>query len=166
MGSREVGGGFGRCDGHRVARAGAWGPDPVRVRVGLAGVRDDVPGARSSTANGDGCHRTARNSRACGWPFGSGRRRPGLVLVTELGPPLPTPDRFPFGPDLLVAPVHRLGRRSREVHLPSGARWTDTATGALHEGGQTLPVDAPLDRTPLFTREGARLPGFDAKGRS
>jgi alpha-D-xyloside xylohydrolase len=67
-------------------------------------------------------------------------------------------DQYLFGPDLLVAPVYRLGRRSREVLLPAGARWTDRATGVLHEGGQTLAVDAPLDRIPLFVREGAQLP--------
>ncbi|MEV8438048.1 hypothetical protein AB0425_11790 [Actinosynnema sp. NPDC051121] len=42
--------------------------------------------------------------------------------------------------------------------LPVGARWTDRATGVLHEGGRTLTVDAPLDRIPLFAREGAQLP--------
>jgi alpha-D-xyloside xylohydrolase len=71
-------------------------------------------------------------------------------------------DQFLFGPDLLVAPVYRLGQRSRDVYLPAGSRWVDSATGALHDGGQTLLVDAPLDRIPLFTREGARLPGFES----
>ncbi|MFD7659543.1 hypothetical protein ACFV4N_36670, partial [Actinosynnema sp. NPDC059797] len=110
MGSREVGGevggGFGRRDGHRVARATpATGPPP--------------PG-----------------------PLLAGHPRDGTARAVD--------GRLPFGPDLLVAPAHRPGRRSREAPLPSGARWTDTATGALHEGGQTLPVDAPPDRTPLF----------------
>lgn len=74
-------------------------------------------------------------------------------------------DQFLFGPDLLVAPVHRLGQRSREVYLPAGTRWTDAATGVLHEGGQTLLVDAPLDRIPLFVREGAHVPGLDVEER-
>ncbi|WTJ96713.1 hypothetical protein OG607_26490 [Streptomyces sp. NBC_01537] len=66
-------------------------------------------------------------------------------------------DQFLLGPDLLVAPVAEAGARSRTVHLPAGARWTDTATGELHEGGTTLDVPAPLERIPVFVREGAAV---------
>ncbi|MBY8851969.1 family 31 glucosidase, partial [Saccharothrix sp. MB29] len=65
-------------------------------------------------------------------------------------------DQFLFGPDLLVAPVYRHGERSREAHLPAGARWTDHATGEVHEGGRTVLADAPLHRIPLFVRDGAQ----------
>ncbi|MDQ2589212.1 glycoside hydrolase family 31 protein [Saccharothrix yanglingensis] len=65
-------------------------------------------------------------------------------------------DQFLFGPDLLVAPVYRHGERSREVRLPAGARWTDHATGEVHEGGRTVLADAPLHRIPLFVRDGAQ----------
>jgi len=63
-----------------------------------------------------------------------------------------------FGPDLLVAPVVWEGARSRDVYLPAGAVWTDAWTGATHAGGQTLTVDAPLERIPLYLRDGASLP--------
>jgi alpha-D-xyloside xylohydrolase len=67
-------------------------------------------------------------------------------------------DSFLCGPDLLVAPVVEAGARERAVHLPAGARWTDAWTGQAYEGGTTAVVAAPLDRIPLFLRDGARLP--------
>jgi alpha-D-xyloside xylohydrolase len=67
-------------------------------------------------------------------------------------------DAFLLGPDLLVAPVTEAGVREREVHLPAGARWTDVWSGEEHEGGQTVTVAAPIDRIPLFLRDGASLP--------
>jgi alpha-D-xyloside xylohydrolase len=63
-----------------------------------------------------------------------------------------------FGRDLLVAPVLEAGARVWDVYLPSGASWTDAWTGQRYEGGQTVTVDAPLERIPLFLRDGAELP--------
>ncbi|MFE4601065.1 hypothetical protein ACFRKE_09420, partial [Kitasatospora indigofera] len=50
------------------------------------------------------------------------------------------------------------GARERDVHLPAGADWTDAWTGERHRGGRTVRVDAPLERIPLFLRDGADLP--------
>ncbi|HEV2342762.1 MAG TPA: glycoside hydrolase family 31 protein [Actinocrinis sp.] len=63
-----------------------------------------------------------------------------------------------FGRDLLVAPVLELGARTWDVYLPAGASWTDAWTGDEYAGGQRVTVDAPLDRIPLFLRDGAELP--------
>jgi alpha-D-xyloside xylohydrolase len=63
-----------------------------------------------------------------------------------------------FGPDLLVAPVQHYLARERSVYLPTGARWTCAWTGDVHEGGQRITVPAPLERIPLFLRDGAELP--------
>ena len=43
------------------------------------------------------------------------------------------------------------------MYLPSGARWLDPATGRVTEGGTTLEADAPLERVPVFVREGADI---------
>jgi alpha-D-xyloside xylohydrolase len=67
-------------------------------------------------------------------------------------------DQFMFGPDLLVAPVLHEGARSREVYLPAGTTWTDAWMDEVLEGGQSITADAPLDRIPLYLREGKRLP--------
>ncbi len=63
-----------------------------------------------------------------------------------------------FGRDLLVAPVLEAGARTWDVYLPEGAAWTDAWTGEQYDGGRTVTVDAPLDRIPLFLRDGAELP--------
>jgi alpha-D-xyloside xylohydrolase len=67
-------------------------------------------------------------------------------------------DAFMFGPDLLVAPVLEAGARSRSVYLPAGATWHDAWTDKAFGGGQSIEVTAPLDRIPLFLRDGAQLP--------
>ena len=67
-------------------------------------------------------------------------------------------DEFLLGPDLLVAPVLEAGAASREVYLPAGARWTDAWTGEEFDGGQTISADAPIERIPLYLRDGASLP--------
>jgi len=65
-------------------------------------------------------------------------------------------DEYYLGPDLLVAPV--LGSvTGRAVYLPEGD-WVDYWTGRCFTGRQTIAVDAPLDRIPLFVRDGAILP--------
>jgi alpha-D-xyloside xylohydrolase len=67
-------------------------------------------------------------------------------------------DQFLFGPDLLIAPVVEFGGRSRSVYLPEGAAWSDGWTGEVLDGGATLEVDAPIERIPVFLRDGAELP--------
>lgn len=67
-------------------------------------------------------------------------------------------DAFMFGPDVLVAPVLHAGARSRAVYLPAGALWTDAWSGQTCQGGATVTVDAPLERMPLFLRDGAQVP--------
>ncbi|MER5478887.1 TIM-barrel domain-containing protein [Streptomyces sp. NPDC002734] len=67
-------------------------------------------------------------------------------------------DAYLLGRDLLVAPVLEAGATDRTVYLPEGARWTDAWTGAVYEGGGAVTVDAPLERIPLFLRDGAVLP--------
>ncbi|MFJ8946804.1 TIM-barrel domain-containing protein [Streptomyces sp. NPDC102395] len=67
-------------------------------------------------------------------------------------------DAYMFGAELLVAPVLEPGATTWTTYLPADAGWTDAWTGETYEGGQAVTVDAPLDRIPLFLRDGARLP--------
>jgi len=69
---------------------------------------------------------------------------------------------FMVGPNLLVAPVLVSGATTRTVYLPNGSRWLDYYTDTLYDGGQTITVSAPLDRLPLFVREGAIIPSGPA----
>ena len=50
------------------------------------------------------------------------------------------------------------GARRRGVYLPAGSGWTDAWTGQKISGGQTVAAEAPIERIPLFVREGAELP--------
>jgi alpha-D-xyloside xylohydrolase len=84
--------------------------------------------------------------------------RPLLLEFPEDPKAWSVDEAYLFGPDLLVAPVLEAGARSWNVYLPKGAAWRDAWTGEEHEGGQTVTVDAPLDRIPLFLRDAARLP--------
>jgi alpha-D-xyloside xylohydrolase len=61
-----------------------------------------------------------------------------------------------FGPDLLVVPVLSPVTQ-RALYLPQD-RWIDYWTGRAFAGSQTISVDAPLDRIPVFVRESAILP--------
>lgn len=87
----------------------------------------------------------------------------GMPLIRPM--PLAFPDdpraidqrfQYLFGPDLLVAPMYQSGTQ-RSVYLPRGT-WTDYFTGARINGPATLDVDAPLDRMPIFVRDGAIIP--------
>ena len=60
-------------------------------------------------------------------------------------------DQYMFGSRYLVAPVLYPGARSRSVYLPCG-QWKDVDTGVIYEGNQTIDVDAPIERMPVFER--------------
>jgi alpha-glucosidase (family GH31 glycosyl hydrolase) len=67
-------------------------------------------------------------------------------------------DQYLFGPDLLVAPVWKVGQRSRTVYLPRG-RWRSYwDPSKVLKGKSTITVDVPLDTIPVFVRAGADVP--------
>lgn len=62
-------------------------------------------------------------------------------------------EQFMFGPSLLVAPVLKAGHAA-EIWLPEGG-WYDFWTGARIDGGRALRLaNIPLDRLPVYVREG------------
>lgn len=66
-----------------------------------------------------------------------------------------------FGKDLLVAPVMEAGVMERAVYLPAGSKWTESATGRVYEGGETVSASAPIDIIPVFIREGADISVYE-----
>lgn len=79
-------------------------------------------------------------------------------------------DQYMFGDSLMVCPVTKpmyydVGSipiegvdKSREVYLPIGAGWYDFWTGNFYQGGQTIIADSPIDKIPLFVKEGSIIP--------
>lgn len=65
---------------------------------------------------------------------------------------------FMFGPFLLVANVVEPEADKRKVYLPQGCDWYDWDTHECYRGGQTIEVDAPLDKIPLFFKSGSIIP--------
>lgn len=67
-------------------------------------------------------------------------------------------DQLLFGPDVMAAPVVEMGARARKVYLPAGAKWTDAWSGEVVDGGRWTEADAPIDRIPVYLKDGAKLP--------
>jgi alpha-glucosidase (family GH31 glycosyl hydrolase) len=68
-------------------------------------------------------------------------------------------DQYLFGPDLLVAPVWKVGQRSREVYLPRGLWRSYFDRSRTFRGPRTVTLDVPLDAILVFERDGAQVPG-------
>jgi alpha-D-xyloside xylohydrolase len=64
--------------------------------------------------------------------------------------------QYMLGPALLVAPVVQPGGRVR-AYLPAGG-WYDVWSGERIEGGRVLDLQVPLDRIPVFGRDGESVP--------
>ena len=67
-------------------------------------------------------------------------------------------DEYLFGPDLLVAPVWKIGERTREVYFPAGTWRSYWDRAQQYQGPSTVTLDAPLDTIPVFVRGNAPVP--------
>ena len=70
-------------------------------------------------------------------------------------------DEYLWGNNVLVAPVMEQGARSRNVLFPAGnwVSWYDASK--IYPGRSVASVEAPLDRLPLFIRQGSFIPQYD-----
>jgi len=71
-------------------------------------------------------------------------------------------DQFMFGPDVLVAPVTTYGARERDVYLPEAASWLDAWTGNPVGATGWVTAAAPLERIPVYLREGGSFTNLRA----
>lgn len=78
-------------------------------------------------------------------------------------------DEYLLGDSILVCPVTEPmyyvkdskpveREKKRRVYLPAGTNWYDFWTDEFYEGGQWIDADAPIDRIPLYIREGSIIP--------
>ncbi len=71
-------------------------------------------------------------------------------------------DQFMVGEQVMVAPIVRPYTKHRIVYFPEG-RWIDYWTKERFEGGRRYIVEAPLDRLPIYVKEGAMIAHAKAK---
>lgn len=66
-------------------------------------------------------------------------------------------DQYMFGPSIMVAPVYEYNARKRDVYFPKGTNWFDFYSGKKYSGGEKNVIEAPLERMPLFVKEGSLI---------
>lgn len=71
-------------------------------------------------------------------------------------------DEYMVGTQILVAPVVEEGKEYRAVYLPQG-EWIDFWNNVTYNGNNTILVNAPLDKLPLFIRKNTILPWGEVK---
>jgi alpha-D-xyloside xylohydrolase len=69
-------------------------------------------------------------------------------------------DQYLLGPSLLVAPVIGDGKRSRPVYFPAGRWYALEGPATMVDGPGFVQVRAPLERIPVFVREGSVIPRY------
>ena len=70
-----------------------------------------------------------------------------------------TIDQYMAGSEIMVCPV-RPDQKTRKVMLPKGD-WYDYYTGEYVGNDETIEIDCPLDKIPLFVKDGAMIPTVD-----
>jgi alpha-D-xyloside xylohydrolase len=88
----------------------------------------------------------------------------GLPLMKVMGLVYPNDvkcrayaSQYFFGEDLLVAPVISEGVEDLPVYLPEG-NWRDFWTGEILQGPSEFVVNVPIDRIPVYQKQGSILP--------
>jgi alpha-glucosidase (family GH31 glycosyl hydrolase) len=65
---------------------------------------------------------------------------------------------YMYGPDILVSAVWEKGKTQHSLYLPAGEKWIDAwDKEKIYAGGQTITVDAPVYKIPIFIRQGCAI---------
>ncbi len=84
--------------------------------------------------------------------------RPLFLVYPELPEAWDNWGTYLLGNDILVTPIWEKDKNSQLVYLPEGELWINAwDTDRVYHGGQTIEVDAPLHKIPLFIREGSDI---------
>ncbi|WP_288221263.1 glycoside hydrolase family 31 protein [uncultured Clostridium sp.] len=67
-------------------------------------------------------------------------------------------DELLCGDNILVAPIVEQGSKQRLVYLPKGNKWIDFWTNEIHDGGEYIIKEAPLDICPIFIKASSIIP--------
>ncbi len=63
---------------------------------------------------------------------------------------------YMFGPDMLVAPVWQKDVTEWQVYLPAGETWINIWNDQEICGGQSMTIDAPIGKPPVFFRKNSK----------
>ncbi|RJO69632.1 MAG: hypothetical protein C4523_05815 [Myxococcales bacterium] len=72
----------------------------------------------------------------------------------------PIKDQVMVGDGVMIAPAVNEGALTRDVYLPEGEWFAWDGESGPTAGGQTIPVEAPVEAIPVFARAGAIVPMF------
>ncbi len=64
---------------------------------------------------------------------------------------------YMWGDNFLVSPVVQSGQSSKSIYLPNG-NWVDYWSDKIFQGGQSYTISTPIDKLPLFVKEGSIIP--------
>jgi alpha-D-xyloside xylohydrolase len=84
--------------------------------------------------------------------------RPLVMDFNEDPTAVSTAYQYMFGKAFLIAPVTAPNVTNWDVYLPRQNAWFDFWTGRRFEGGRTISTPAPLDKIPVFVKEGSIVP--------
>jgi alpha-glucosidase (family GH31 glycosyl hydrolase) len=63
-----------------------------------------------------------------------------------------------YGPDILVSAIWQKGKKKHSLYLPEGEKWVDAWNkDQVYQGGQTIEVETPLHKIPIFLKEGSSV---------
>lgn len=91
--------------------------------------------------------------------FGAPMIRPIVMLDQEDHETQHRMEEFMFGEKILICPIASPNVDGRHMYLPRG-KWFNFWTDEVLHGGHELFVHAPLDKIPMFIKEGSVVPHY------
>jgi len=91
--------------------------------------------------------------------FGTPMVRPLVMSDQNDTESLYRTDQYMFGDKILVCPVNLPGADTRLCYLPKG-RWYNFWDDSLETGGKEINANAPIEKMPLFVKEGSVIPNY------
>ncbi|HYW95450.1 MAG TPA: glycoside hydrolase family 31 protein, partial [Bacteroidales bacterium] len=109
----------------------------------------------------DYSYNAAKEARETGMPL----IRPLLMVYPDQKEAWNDWQSFMYGPDILVSAIWKKGTSSRNVWLPAGEEWIDAWDSTkTYQGGQTVEVQTPMYKIPVFIRKRTGLSLGDLNG--
>jgi len=110
--------------------------------------------AKIHTALADYTHQLALEAHKTGMPV----VRPLFLQYPDQPKAWTDWQTFMYGPDLLVSAIWEKGTSEHSCYLPEGDTWIDAwDRNKIYEGGQIVKIETPIERIPIFIRQGSSV---------